>query len=94
MPAANIMAIHDALENSGCSSAAPRRILPNLEAAMTMTKMTKMVEKSTNAQPRLVSTQVSMLFAVASKLVGLPRPQTTIARTRSMAGITTGQLMD
>lgn len=94
MPAANIIATHDVLENSGCSFAAPSRIEPNFEAAITTTNTTNTVENKTNAHPRFSSTQLNMAEAAFSKLSGAPSPQVTTAITSAIAGMTTGQLME
>ena len=93
MPAANIMEIHDAVENSGCSPGLPRRMEPNFEKAITKTKPTKMVPNSTKAQPRLLMTQLNDSLANAAKLLGPIRPQATMPATTTTIGMTTAQVI-
>ena len=88
MPAANIIAIHDDVLNSGCSSDLPRRIVPKFENAITKTKNTKIVPKSTNAQPRLLITQLKDVSAKLEKLSVANRPQATTAATTTRSGTT------
>src|SRR5690625_604975 len=85
MPAANIMEIHDAVENSGSSLIAPSLMEQNLDAAIAITKTTKTVVNKTNAQPKLSTTKLKALAETSAKLSGRARPHTTTAATSTEA---------
>src|SRR5699024_12673226 len=85
MPAANIMEIHDAVENSGSSLIALRFMEPNLDAAIAITKTTKTVVNKTNAQPKLSTTKLKELAGTTANLSGMARPHTTTAVTSTEA---------
>ena len=93
MPAANIMAIHEEVRNSGASSAPPSLMVPNLEKATKRMKATKTVPKRMKAQPKFSSSPVRAVEARSAKDPGEARPQATTASAMSPAGRATAQSM-
>lgn len=89
MPAANIMAIQENVENSGASSLRPSLILPNLLNATMMANAKNMVVHKTKAHPKLVITTERAFWEKSEKLVGFSNPQSTTDRTMTTAGMVT-----
>ncbi len=70
MPAENIMATHEVVENSGSSPSRPRGMLPYLPRASHRAKTTKADDVRTNSQPRYSIVPVSAVpEALASEAV-------------------------
>src|SRR3712207_2558058 len=80
MPALNIIATQETVRNSGASSSRPRGIRPYLPAASQSTKRTKAEARSTNSQPRLVSTHSRAVALADPRPSGVAKPQATKAR--------------
>ena len=59
MPALNIIAIHETVENSGSSSSLPSGMSPKRPIASQITNNTKAEAVSTNSQPIVVTVQSS-----------------------------------
>ena len=91
MPAANIIAIHEGVENSGSSRSCPRRIWPNFEMATPRMKKTNTVPIRTNSQPALPTTPSSAADTKPEKFPGASRPHRTTASRRTPAGAATFQ---
>jgi hypothetical protein len=79
MPAENIMANHDTVENSGRSPSRPSGMLPYLPAASHRTKNTKPVAASANSQPVLSTTHSRPTLDACPSVSGDRMPQATKA---------------
>ena len=91
MPAANIMAIHPPVENSGCSPSRPNRMWPNLENARAIIAMKKTMAQMMNTQPNSSTTHWKRLSATRLKLSGTLSAHTAMPRIRPSAGSATPQ---
>ena len=80
MPALNIIAIHEIVRNSGCSSSRPSGMLPNLPRASQMTKTTKALEVSTKSQPVFSIVHARPDAEASARLLVLVKPHTRKAR--------------
>ena len=93
MPAANIIAIHEMVRNSGSSSLRPSLMGPKWLSAMTMTKATKIVLKSTKDQPSLSSTKPRVASATVENDSEPMVPHSTTASATTAATPVTIQLI-
>ena len=86
MPALNIIATHELVRNSGCSSSLPSRSLPKRESPRKAAKSRKLSVESTNSQPKFSITQLRTESAVLPRPSVSSTPQRTNATTTAAVG--------